>query len=259
MNAFFECVKRAIATIAIDYGITPGCVAVFQSHGKGMVYKPHIHCALTAGGITKEGKWVAQSSVSYTRLARVVQENLIKELIKKEIDISELPRDCEINEKEWSVYATYYQDSAEKIIGYMAHTSCGVVINLNQELVIDKTRETIRFTENHAGKQISTELNEVTFTERYLNHIPPPHTVIVRYYGLYSNQYSSRLEELQKQFPVEIDYENDEVVDRCPKCRAVMEVIKILEPYEVVMSYEEFCDQGPPDNAKKLTVIGFSL
>jgi len=259
MNAFFECVKRAIATIAIDYGITPGCVAVFQSHGKGMVYKPHIHCALTAGGITKEGKWVAQSSVSYTRLARVVQENLIKELIKKEIDISELPRDCEINEKEWSVYATYYQDSAEKIIGYMAHTSCGVVINLNQELVIDKTRETIRFTENHAGKQISTELNEVTFTERYLNHIPPPHTVIVRYYGLYSNQYSSRLEELQKQFPIEIDYEDDEVVDRCPKCHAVMEVIKILEPYEVVMSYEEFCDQGPPDNAKKLTVIGFSL
>ena len=42
MNAFFECVKRAINNISKYYGITPGCIAVFQTHGKGMSYKPHI-------------------------------------------------------------------------------------------------------------------------------------------------------------------------------------------------------------------------
>lgn len=72
MNAFFECVKRSIATITTDYGITPGCAAVFQTHGKGMAYKPHIHCALTAGGITETGEWIPVGSISYTRLAKVI-------------------------------------------------------------------------------------------------------------------------------------------------------------------------------------------
>jgi len=255
MNAFFECVKRAIATISSDYGVTPGCVAVFQSHGKGMVYKPHIHCALTAGGITENGKWVQLGSIAYTRLAKVVQDNLIKELLKKEIVASELPDEDEIDNREWTVYSTYYQNSAEKIIGYLSHTANGVVINLNQDIEEDLIEQTMRFTENHAGKQISTELKKVTFVERYLNHIPPPHTVTVRYYGLYSNQYSSQLEKLQEQFPVEIDYEDEELVDHCPNCHTPMQIIQTLEPYEVVMTLDEFNEHDPPENMKKLTVI----
>jgi len=259
MNAFFECVKRAIATISSDYGVTPGCVAVFQSHGRGMVYKPHIHCALTAGGITSDGKWVSLGSIAYTRLAKVIQDNLIKELLRKDIDKNELPDEKEIDNREWTVYSTYYQDSAEKIVGYLSHTANGVVINLNQDIGEDLVRGTMRFTENHAGKQISTELQKTTFVERYLNHIPPPHTVTVRYYGLYSNQYSSKLEELQKEFPIEINYEDKELVDHCPECHTPMDIIKTLEPYEVVMSYEEFCNHDPPENLKKLTVIGPAL
>ena len=259
MNAFFECVKKAIGTISKDYEVTPGCVAVFQSHGKGMVYKPHIHCALTAGGITPEGKWVQLGSIAYTKLAKVVQDNLKSELLKKDIEEIYLPQEYEINDREWSVYSTYYQNSAEKIVGYLSHTANGVVINLNQEIEEDTINNTMSFIENHAGKQIRTELNTVTFVERYLNHIPPPHTVTVRYYGLYSNQYSLQLEKLQELFPVVIDEEDDELVDRCPNCHAPMEIIKILEPYEVVMTYEDFCEHDPPDNVKKLSVLSPAL
>ena len=123
--------------------------------------------------------------------------------------------------------------------------------NLNQDIEEDTVKGTMRFTENHAGKKVSTELLKTTFVERYCNHIPPPHTVTVRYYGLYSNQYSSQLEELQKEFPIEIDYEDEELVDRCPKCHTPMDIIKTLEPYEVVMSYEEFCNHDPPENIEE--------
>lgn len=247
MNAFFECVKRSIATITTDYGITPGCVAVFQTHGKGMAYKPHVHCALTAGGITETGEWIPLGTISYTRLGKVVQDNLVKELKKKGIE--ELPEISEINIREYTAYATYHQNSAEKIIGYLSHTANGVVINLNQKIVEDTAKGTFRFTEMHAGKEISTELQKETFVERYINHIPPLHTVTVRYYGLYSNQYSSKLEKLQKQFPMEIDYEEEEMVDHCPNCHAPMEIIKTLEPYEAVQVFGDLCEQGPPDNA----------
>lgn len=259
MNAFFECVKKAVATITKDYGIIPGCVAVFQSHGRGMVYKPHIHCAITAGGINAAGKWITLGSVPYTRLAQVVQDNLIRELRRKKIDDNDLPQESSVNNREWTVYSTYYQDSAAKIIGYLSHTAGGVVINLNQDIEEDSAKGTVHFTENHAGKQVCTELKKETFVERYLNHIPPPHTVTVRYYGLYSNQYSSQLEKLQQQFPVEINYEDEEIVDHCPNCHAVMEIIKLLEPYEEVMPNEIFSQHGPPKKTRKQNLIYSTL
>jgi hypothetical protein len=255
MNAFFECVKKAIATITKEYGITPGCVAVFQSHGKGMCYKPHIHCALTAGGITSDGKWVELGSISYTRLTEVVQDNLVKELVRKKIPAIDIPAEKEINNREWSVYSTYFQNTAEKIIGYLSHTAQGVVINLNQDIREDADKGTVSFIENHAGKQIGTALPKTIFVERYINHIPPPHTVTTRYYGLYSNQYSTRLEQLQKEFPIEIDYDDEEVTDRCPNCHTPMDIIKILEPYEEAPSYTEFNKQDPPSKTNSFTVV----
>jgi hypothetical protein len=232
MNAFFECIKKAIATISKDYGITPGCVAVFQTHGKGLSYKPHVHCALTAGGITAGMKWMKLGSVSYTRLAQVVRDNLKKELLKKNISGDEIPEEHEINNREWSVYATCFEHSAEKIIGYLSHTANGVVINLNKGIEEDTENGTVQFTENHTGKQTVTTLDKKLFVERYLNHIPVPHTVTVRYYGLYSNQFSTQLEKLQEQFPIDIDYEGETYVDHCPECHAPMKIIRILDPYE---------------------------
>ena len=211
-----------------------------------MSYKPHIHCALTAGGIADTGEWIALGSISYNRLAKVVQDNLVKELKKKGIE--KVPESSEINAREYTVYATYHQDSAEKIVGYLSHTANGVVINLKQKLIEDTTKGTFTFTEVHAGKQINIEIQQETFVERYINHIPPPHTVTVRYYGLYSNQYSSKLEKLQKQFPMEIDYEEEEIVDHCPNCHTPMDIIRTLEPYEVITSAEDLCDHSPPEN-----------
>lgn len=246
MNAFFECIKKAIGTISKDYGITPGCVAVFQSHGKGMAYKPHIHCAITAGGIQDNGKWIKLGSIPYTKLSKVVQDNLVKELKKKNILDNDIPQDQHINHREWTVYSSYYQDSAEKIIGYLSHTANGVVININQEIKEDPLKGTVCFSENHSGKKVYTELKKETFVERYLNHIPPPHTVTLRYYGLYSNKYSSKLEELQKRFPIEINYEEEEIVDHCPRCHAVMEIIRLLDPYEEVMTNATLSKHDPP-------------
>jgi hypothetical protein len=254
-DAFYECVKKSIGTIPKDYGVTPGCVAVFQSHGTGMVYKPHVHCALTAGGITATGEWSALGSISYKRLAKVVQANLYKELLKKKIPIKDLPIKQEIDQKEWSVYATYYQDNAEKIIGYLSHAAGGVVINLQQHFQENHAEGTISFVENHAGKQVRTELGKQTFVERYINHIPQPHTVTVRYYGLYSNRYGEQLEKLQEQFPLKI-VEERELKDHCPYCHSEMDIIKILEPYEVAMTIEEFRERDPPEHYKKLTIIG---
>ena len=238
MNALFTSVGKAIESIQEDYGVLPGSILVFQSHGVGLAYKPHIHCILTAGGITKENKWEGLGSISYKRLTKVVQENLYKEL-KKKIKEEKLPKEEEIDEREWKVYVTYYQDSGEKIVGYVSHTACGVVINMNQEFKIDKEKGTIGFKENHNGKVVRTELRMETFVERYMNHIPPEHSVTVRYYGLYSNQNKGKLEELQKEFPVVVNDEEEGITDYCPNCHSPMITIEIVARNVEVYTYKE--------------------
>jgi hypothetical protein len=68
-----------------------------------------------------------------------------------------------------------------------------------------------------------------------------------------------QLEKLQAQFPIEIDYEDEDLVDHCPQCHAPMNVIKILDPYEVVMTADELSDHDPPEKMKTLTVISAAL
>ncbi|MBN2882259.1 MAG: transposase [Clostridia bacterium] len=245
MNAFFECVKRAINNISKYYGITPGCIAVFQTHGKGMSYKPHIHCVLSDGGLTGNGDWMPLGTISYTRITDVIKEYLVKELQRKHIQ--DIPEQKDINDREWNVYATYYQGNVQKIIGYLAHAAKGVVINLNQELVENEEKGTFSYIERHAGKETRIELDKELFVSRYMNHIPVPHTVTVRNYGLYSNQYSDKLEKLQKIFPMEIEMEEAECVDHCPICHAAMEIIMTLEPYEEVPAHEILCKIKLPE------------
>ncbi len=241
MNAFFESVKKAIGKISSEYGITPGCVASFQTHARGMAYKPHIHCALTDGGVIgKKAEWVRLGSISYTMLRDVVKQTFDKHLRRLlKTNLEDLPKENEIDDRGWSVYGTYSKGDAEHIIGYMAHVSTGTVINLNKGITIDTEKGTIRFSERHGEHVVETELRKEVFCERYLNHIPVKHTVTVRYYGLYSNDYSSVLYKLQEQFPGS-EYEEPEWTDTCPVCHKPMVVVKLLDPYEEPMPLEYY-------------------
>lgn len=244
MKAFFESIKKAIATITKAYGITPGCVASFQSSGRGMAYKPHVHCAITDGGIDKDGNWVKLDTLSTTILCNVVKETLYK-ILKNVIPKEDLPLENQINTKGYTVYAVHFNDNPDKIIGYMAHVASGTVFSIKKGIKVNNEKNTITFSEKHNGEYIQTELSTDLFVERYINHIPPAHSVTVRYYGIYSNKYRTQLEEIRKQFP-EVKKE-EEPVYLCPICKHTMDVIKVLEPYEEMLPLEEYVKVGPPE------------
>jgi hypothetical protein len=244
MNAFFDSIKKAITEISKIYGITPGCVASFQSSAKGMAYKPHIHCAISDGGIDKDGKWVKLDNLATTLLCNVVKETLYTNL-KKVIPSEDLPPENKINTKGYTVYATHYKDNAEKIVGYMAHVASGTVFNIKKGIVINQEKETVIFSEKHNGDYVQSELSTDLFVERFMNHIPPAHSVTVRYYGLYSNKYRKKLEEIRTQFPDERIEE--EPVDICPICKHPMKIVKVLEPYEEMLPIIEYAKVGPPE------------
>lgn len=244
INVLFKSVSKVIGNIRNDKDLLVGSILVFQSHGRGMCYKPHIHCILSAGGLSGDNTWKEIGSLPYKQMEEEFRCLVYKEL-SKNIGSDRLPDTKEIDDQEWKVHPEYHQGNGKSIVGYLSHTSCGSVINLKQDFKITTTH--IKFTETHDGKVIETELEKKTFVERYLNHIPPEGVVSIRYYGLYSNQHTEELKKIRNVFPKETEEIIEEsVVDLCPECGNRMFTLVIFPPNTSLEYIELMLGVGPP-------------
>lgn len=252
INILFKCVSKVISEISNEYDILVGSVLVFQSHGKSMCYKPHIHCILSAGGLSEQNEWVEIGSLKYSHMEDEFRTLVYQEMLEN-ISGEGLPDTKDIDVKEWRVHPEYHQGSGNNIVGYLSHTACGAVIDLNQSFIIND--DTIQFTETHNKQKIETTLKKKTFAERYLNHIPPKGSVTVRYYGLYANQHKKEFKKILKKFPKqEVEMEKKALVEYCPDCKTQMNTILIFPPNADLTYYEMVCEHGPP-LYKNLSII----
>jgi hypothetical protein len=205
-----------------------GSVLAFQSHGRGMSYKPHMHCILTAGGLDSENNWIDIGSVKYRELEEKVEQYFHEEIQSKILE----KRLGEEKRKDWRVYATYHHESGNRIAEYLAHSYGGVVIDIEKGFKDYNEKGMVKIEEEHNGKTVETILNKRTFLERYLNHIPPAGTVMVRYYGVYANRHKKDLERINEIFDRqnEDEWESEQIIEKCPVCKTTMKVEFVILP-----------------------------
>ena len=59
-NLMFSCVSDTLLTLCRDkkyMGATPGIIMVLHTWGQKLNFHPHIHCALSGGGLTESGQF----------------------------------------------------------------------------------------------------------------------------------------------------------------------------------------------------------
>jgi len=254
IELLFSCVGSTIKSLGKENDLLLGSVLVFQSHGKGMSYKPHIHCVLTAGGINGNKKWIELGSIPYAKLAKKFREEFYQR-ITDDVALEYLTDKINLHDRDWKVHPTMHQKTGKWIMEYLSHSIAGVVINMNQDFIIDKENETILFSEMHSGKRIETVLTNKIFTERYLNHIPPSGEVMIRYFGLYSNLHAAELETLRKELAVSDDVEEieqEEKVNICPICQGEMIVTMTFKPNELPLYIKYHYEHGPPEHGEMI-------
>lgn len=258
INVFFHLVKESFKEYQKKTGITYGLTMVFQSNGRGLCYKPHMHCLLTPGGTDKNGKWVDDHSIRYTELLEGIKRNIKGCLRKKIRKIEEDALNGMLSlqkEKEWTYYATYHKKTGEQIVNYLSRSACGLVFDVEKEITMDDKTRRITVAQNHLGKEEKTELEFSDFRERYFNHIPPKGSVVVRNYGLYSNRHKEELEKIRKGILLEKyeEYEKnaeDEFIEECPECHTPLEVQQIFSYEELPRIIKEYNTRfrAPPEN-----------
>jgi hypothetical protein len=200
INALLSIVSKVMKEYIEHIGLTMGYVLVFQSHGKGLCYKPHVHCLLTAGGILEHHGWKKFETVSCKYLKSLLEDS-------------------------WAVHSELHLGSANSVIGYLGKAVHGLPIDVEHDVQEDTANKTVTIVEKHCGEDRITTLPILVFLERYWNHIPPSHVVTIRYYGLYSNRHTKDLKELRSQMlPVGKVEKVEGILALCKTCHRPMNI-----------------------------------
>ena len=167
-------------------GGTVGVLAVLHTWTQQLVYHPHVHCLVTGGGVSADGKSWCQARPDYlvpTRaLAKLVRGKLKAALAKRRPDLV-LPEAAW--RKPWVVHCTSWGDGAEAVLEYLARYVYRVAITNNRIVGLDDTGVTIRHKHRASGRWLTTHLTGHEFMRRFLQHVLPKGLHKIRYYGLW--------------------------------------------------------------------------
>jgi hypothetical protein len=193
-----------------NIGALPGMISVLHTFGSDMKYHIHVHCLITFGGLTEEGKWKypkrKDKIARYRELCSVYKSiflKMLKDLYEKEEIEYHLSYErlvLGLNKKRWVVHNTRPTIDTIVLEEYLAKYINRVAIsNSRLQYVKDENRVDIiyndykrQITGQPAPKKIK-ELDPLIAIGQILQHVLPSYFQKSRRYGLHNPVTKRRL------------------------------------------------------------------
>lgn len=196
--ALMQAAAQSIVELARDkryVGGTVGVLGVLHTWTGQLIYHPHVHCLVTGGGVSPDGKSWCPSRPDYLvptkALAELVRGKMMAALKKRRPDLA-LPD--AVWRKPWVVHCTAWGEGSEAVLEYLARYVYRVAITNSRIVGLDETGVTIRHKERASGRWLHTRLLGHEFMRRFLQHVLPKGLHKVRYWGLWHPSQRSRAE-----------------------------------------------------------------
>jgi hypothetical protein len=174
-----------------------GVLAILHTWTRTLVYHPHVHCLVPAGGVSDDQEWLPARKnylVPVRALSRIFR-GMFRDMVAKELPDLMIPEIAW--NKEWVVYCKPAIQGADKVLDYLGRYVHRIAIANSRILSIDDGKVTFRY-QNCGDSQWKTmTLSANEFIRRFLQHVLPRGTHKVRYYGLWSPSNRSRLRQVQ--------------------------------------------------------------
>ena len=187
--ALMKAAAESIIELARDrrhVGGTVGIMAVLHTWTQQLVYHPHVHCLVTGGGVSADGRHWHPARNGYlvpTRaLAKLVCGKLRAALAKRRPDLIVPPAAWN---KPWVVHCTAWGAGEEAVLRYLARYVFRVAITNSRIVGLDENGVTIRHKHRASNRWRHTHLDGHEFMRRFLQHVLPKGLHKVRYYGLW--------------------------------------------------------------------------
>jgi hypothetical protein len=180
---------------------TPGLLAVLHTWTRAMLYHPHVHLLVTAGGMSDDGRaWMKPNYPHFLLPERALSKifrGTFRHRLKKAGLVALVPH-AAWKHKSWVVDCKH-AGSGDKVLDYLGRYLFRVAIaNSRLESFGDDGTVRFRYRDNRSGELKTATVSAEEFITRFLAHVLPERFTKVRYSGLFSSSNRHRLEIARK-------------------------------------------------------------
>ena len=196
-RAFFKIMFTAVRETLMGLsatllGMQPGVTAVLHTRTRELLFHPHVHCIVTAGGLSLDSShWIHRQGFllpvalmkacfrgriihHVDRLAR--EGKLGLDDTSRQTLLRSLPR-----AKRWNLHIEQPFGRSTHVLQYLGRYTHRIAISDFRLVKLDSHSVTFRT----RGEQTIT-LPALVFMERYMQHVLPPGLHKIRHFGLYA-------------------------------------------------------------------------
>jgi hypothetical protein len=180
----------ALQKLAADpryIGARIGALAVLHTWTRAMLFHPHVHMLVTAGGLSADNsEWIDSKHPHFlvpVRALSVIFRAKFRAGLKKSGLLDDVPP--AVWKKNWVVHSQH-AGRGEKVLDYLGRYVFRIAITNNRLESIDNGMVRFRYRDNRTQQTRHVTLPGVEFISRFLQHVLPRGAVKVRYYGIWS-------------------------------------------------------------------------
>lgn len=206
-DMLFDAAAATLKTIAADpqhLGAQLGFTAVLHTWGQNLLFHPHLHCVVTAGGLGPDGRRWIDSREDHLLPVRVLSRMFRGKFLAAlesargsgslRLGASTAPladsrswnafRD-DLYRRAWVVYAKPPLAGPRRVFEYLARYTHRVAITNSRIARIDGDRVSFTYKDYaDGGRRKIMTLDAIEFLRRFLLHVLPRGFTRIRHYGL---------------------------------------------------------------------------
>ncbi|MFQ5502883.1 MAG: IS91 family transposase [Phycisphaerae bacterium] len=185
---------RSLIKLAADphyVGGLVGILAVLHTWTRTMVFHPHVHCLVPAGGVSDgelpgDRRWIPARTnylVPVKALSRVFR-GMFVDMVKKAMPELAIP--SVKPKQEWVVYAKPTVQGANAVLNYLGRYVHRIAISNSRIVSINDGRVVFKYQKSGGTSWKTMSLTANEFIRRFMQHVLPMGVHKVRYYGLWA-------------------------------------------------------------------------
>lgn len=200
--AHFEVVRSVLMDMLKNKtgdGVVPGLLMAMHTWGRQLTLHPHVHCIVTAGGLSSKGEWRKTGSYLLpVRQVKALYRGRFQARIKGAYEKGELMLpddhdDCRFRAlykkayaKDWCIRIEEQYAHGKGVLIYLSRYLRGGPIHPTQIIRCDYDGIGFLYKDHREKRTKLLTLKPEEFLRRLLMHVPEQGQHMVRHYGLYA-------------------------------------------------------------------------
>lgn len=166
-------------------GAQPALMGVLHSWTRAMLYHPHAHFLVSAGGLSSDGqRWVPAKNPKFlvpVRALSVIFRAKVRDRLRAAGLLQCVP--SKVWKQKWVVHAQH-AGSGHKVLDYLGRYVFRIAMSNSRLESLGNGHVTFRYRDNRTQHIKRVRLPVREFLQRFLQHILPKGLAKVRHYGL---------------------------------------------------------------------------